>query len=525
MSWTAFTAHISDTGTPNLFFHYAFRYWGILLTWLVFILTMIWLICRVTVVPQIIRRSIRVISFIIVIIMTFLCIRGFRLNGRPLSMSMRYLYVDKIIHSSAVINTPFAMAFQLKDISNVPQTYFNDRELSLIRNSLIVPPDTLQPNGKNIMLIVLESGGSIHSDIFSPVGATPYSSSMSFVDSLTRESLINLHFYGSGRSSAQGITQLLAGVPFFGSGESYYVNSKQSDIPKDTPAILLKSIGYDTRFYYGCDEGNFHIDETAKVSGFDNLFNRGTFGDDSQYDGVWGIWDKPMGKYVAEDLSQVSKPFFATWFTVTAHSPYTLPDSEDISNYKYTEGPAQSMEYTDRAIRSFFNIARLQSWYCNTIFIITSDHGQRDYFGSEYSEDPYVSNHLPFIIFAPDGSIPNQIITDTPMGQIDVAPTILHLAGYNEPYISMGSSLFDNTKGHYALASLCSAYYVYGTKYMVAFEAPDKLFAVYDIRETPYPHTELTEYDLQEINRMSDWFKALMQDYTERIYNNRMQYQ
>ena len=60
--------------------------------------------------------------------------------------------------------------------------------------------------------------------------------------------------------------------------------------------------------------------------------------------------------------------------TSSSHHPYVVPDK-----YKNTfkdEGIIihKCIRYTDYAIRRFFEKAKTQPWFKNTIFVLTSDH-------------------------------------------------------------------------------------------------------------------------------------------------------
>ena len=82
------------------------------------------------------------------------------------------------------------------------------------------------------------------------------------------------------------------------------------------------------------------------------------------------------------------------------------------------------MEYADWALRKFFEEARKQSWFENTIFVLEGDHGKL--VGDAECELPQSYNHIPLMIYS------NSI---TPAehtafgGQIDIQPTVLGLLG------------------------------------------------------------------------------------------------
>jgi phosphoglycerol transferase MdoB-like AlkP superfamily enzyme len=59
--------------------------------------------------------------------------------------------------------------------------------------------------------------------------------------------------------------------------------------------------------------------------------------------------------------------------SVSNHRPFTYPDGKiDIpSNQKSRIG---GVKYTDYALKQFFEMAKKQPWYSNTVFVIVADH-------------------------------------------------------------------------------------------------------------------------------------------------------
>lgn len=533
MSWQSFMNVLTDPGTPGLLLLYLSRYWWAYIAGLLSIIAMIWLMLRVRFVkttffsgPRSVYWAGKSLVFVLAGGFTFICMRGWTgFKDRPIERATGVKLVDRIQQFPAVLNTPFSIIFSRKgDVLIEKKEIYTADELKARRQSVVYRPGQVM-NGKNIFILVIESGGAIHSRIFNPVsGDSTYNRAMPFVDSLATHSLINPYMIASGRTSAQGITHIFTGMPFFGS--SYLVESPYVENVFDSPARLLNQEGYDTRFYYGCAKGNYHIDETAQLSGFQTIRTRESYNNDKDFDSKWGIWDKKMADYVVRDMSEAyspDKPFLASWFTITAHDSNNFPNDEDVSDYSYPKSsPERAMEYTDRSIRHFFELARRQPWYDNTIFIITSDHGQREY-SSFHTKNLFTYSHLPFIIYTPDGSIQPGVVSDMPMSQIDIAPTVLDLAGYNKPFVSFGTSMFDSGRPHFGLAESFGQYYVFGDKYMVGMPgAGTAVNEVYDINEKPYPHTPLKTYDVAVTDSMAGWLNALMQDFTTRINDDNL---
>lgn len=535
MSWQGFLNVLFDPGTGGLLLSFFSRFWWVYLIAVLFIAIMIWLLTRIKFVKTDCRNLnnsscwiIKIVIFLFIGCFTFMSMRGWtHFYDRPIERATAVKLVDNMQHFSAVINTPFSIFFSMKsDIKIEKKKFFSPEDLNKIRSGIVYKPELVM-NRKNLLVIILESGGSIHSRVFNPVKSdSAYSKSLSFLDSLSSLSLINRSLIASGRTSAQGITHIFTGMPYFGS--SYLVESPYVVNDMDSPALLLDREGYNTRFYYGCAKGNYHIDETMRLSGFNTILTRESYGNDKDFDGKWGIWDLPMSDFVINDLTKAynpQHPFFATWFTITAHEPSRFPKDVDVSDYVYPDvSPERAMEYTDRALRHFFDLAKHQPWFKNTIFVITADHGQRNY-KTFHTNNIFAYSHIPFLIYTEDESVQPGTVLDLPMSQIDIAPTLLDLIGYNKPYLTFGTSMFDSAKTHYGIAEAFGHYYIFGKKYMVSLPEPGKhLEEVYDINETPYPQTPLKKYDTAETDSMLVWFNALMQDFTTRINDNTLHY-
>ncbi len=121
-------------------------------------------------------------------------------------------------------------------------------------------------------------------------------------------------------------------------------------------------------------------------------------------------------------------------FTASSHHPFEIPEK-----YKtiFPEGPLEihkCIRYTDMAIGKFFETARRQKWFEDTIFVLTSDHtNMSDH--KEYQTDlgGFCS---PIIIYDPQK--PKGEIQDKIAQQIDIMPTVLGMLGYQKPYLAFG---------------------------------------------------------------------------------------
>jgi hypothetical protein len=109
----------------------------------------------------------------------------------------------------------------------------------------------------------------------------------------------------------------------------------------------------------------------------------------------WGYSDRALARRGAEALSRLGEPFAAMLLTVSNHHPFQVPaDAKttfepDLSRLaasapsaqgvpspgRYTVPMLQTIHYTDEAVGLFFELARKQPWFANTVFVISGDHG------------------------------------------------------------------------------------------------------------------------------------------------------
>lgn len=448
---------------------------------------------------------------------TFTAMRGTMGSGKPLAIADAVWYTDTPPEANIVLNTPFCVLRSAKGGMRLEQmNFFSADEAEQIRSSVHRPGwPTDSFTRKNVMVITLESGSKYWIDRLNDVPGTEPLGLMPFLDSLASASLVNTHMLATGKRSIEGITAIYAGFPTF--GDMLFMPSPYNANRIDSYANMLKQEGYSSRFYFGGNPGSYSIAALAKAMGYDDVADRNTYNDDSEFNGQWGIYDHAMAKYAANDLSNLKEPFVAGWFTLDLHGPFNTPGHWRPDGYKHAEkGPLRSAEYTDRSIRRFFEIARTTPWYRNTIFIITGDHGCRDFAGTAY-DGHFIQPHVMFLVYAPDGSIAPGTISDRYMTQFDIGPTILGLLRYGKPYISVGSDMYEDVP-HFAIGFFNGQYQVTGSHYLITLTQNARgIDKVFDIKADPLARNSTATYDSEETGRMLRWAQAFLQDYTHRM--------
>ncbi|MDE7443212.1 MAG: sulfatase-like hydrolase/transferase [Muribaculaceae bacterium] len=532
MRFSTLTEQFTDSNMVVIVASYAVQYWWAYLLVGCAIALLVWLARRAHPVNMATLRThratiaARIGLFLFMAATTFMMMRGVLTlhGGTPLSIGHAAQGLNRNSEINVVLNTPFCILRSTSGTETVPPYhFFTPEQIDSLRTSVITPPVSAVPNRKNVVLIIMEGGGSCFIDHINPVtgGNTGL---MPFLDSLSRESLCVFHTIASGRRSNEGITSVIGSLPNF---EPFlFRRSPYTANDFDSYPQLLRDSGYSSVFYHGSSPGSYNIEQIAMTMGMERTVNRETYGNEDDFDGMWGIFDSKMAEYMVHDLSQQPQPFNAIWFTLTTHSPFSIPKDWDKSAFK-NQDPSMSMavEYLDQSLRLFFREASKHEWYRNTIFVFTADHGNRDWPDTRYDTKWY-HPHIPFIAYAPARSIKPQLITDRIMSQFDIGPTILGLTGYDRPYVSMGIDVLADstaTKPHYALNFFNNQFQINGLHYLVRWEPQsDRITDVFDITTDPELTKPLENYDTDEVEQMRTWAKAFLQDYSARITSNRL---
>jgi phosphoglycerol transferase MdoB-like AlkP superfamily enzyme len=103
--------------------------------------------------------------------------------------------------------------------------------------------------------------------------------------------------------------------------------------------------------------------------------------------------------------------------------------------------------------------SKKESWFDNTIFIFTADHANQTKISNEKNvntKNTFLPEfHIPLIMYAPKLIEPKR--TDIVSSQGDIVPTIIDILGWQNPFATIGSSLFDESvKNRFAFVKMGS---------------------------------------------------------------------
>ncbi|MBN8578838.1 MAG: sulfatase-like hydrolase/transferase [Cytophagales bacterium] len=436
---------------------------------------------------------------------------GFLHSTRPITLSNAAAYTKDPKEINLVLNTPFALMRTAKANVIKRANYFSNEETTAIYTPVHVPADTLPMNYHNVVIIILESFSkefvgryNYWLDNGNYTGYTP------FLDSLIGVSRGYEFSLANGRKSIDAMPSVICSIP---SIEVPYVLSHFSGNRINSLASLLKEKGYRTAFFHGAPNGSMGFDAFARLSGFDEYYGKDEYNNNTDYDGIWGIWDEPFLQYVASTVSTFKEPFFTTFFSVSSHHPYKLPAGYQNNYRKGPEPIYETIQYTDDALRKFFKTAATKPWFANTLFVITADHASAVIGHREYNSLwGYFS--IPVFFFKPGAGWGS--FEPTLVQQIDIMPTVLGYLHYDKPYVAFGRNAFEKKDRPFAFNYLDQRYQAFQGDYLLQFDGTAPV-ALYNFKSDKLLQTNLLTDLPDTVQVMERRLKAFIQQ-----YNNRM---
>lgn len=453
---------------------------------------------------------------IISVIMLFIFFRG-GLQKTRLNLEDAGSYASTQ-NTGLVLNTPFCLIRTIGVDGVDEKTYFSNSKVEKIFSPIQEPSNEiwtdsllsspLQIGKTNVVIIIIESYSAEYTGVYNKNKSyTP------FLDSLAKHSVV---FQGmsNGRRSIDGIPCVLSSLPLL--MEESYITSKYKTNKLGSIASLLKNNGYSSAFFHGGYNGTMDFDKYAKNVGFDKYYGMNEYGNKNDYDGNWGIFDEPFLQYMVKKVSLMKEPFVASVFTLSSHHPYTIP-KEHIGQFpKGTLKIHEPVGYTDYALRRFFNTAKQQSWFNNTLFVITADHSSIN--ESHDFRTPLGLYRIPIIFYSPQfshGVVNNQI-----MQQADILPTINDMLHNNKKVFAYGRSIFSK-KTHYYIYFSNGEYILTIGKFISKYREgyPTQLFD--KIKDEQLKNDISNKYPniTQQYTRFT---QAIIQQYNNRLIKNQM---
>jgi len=352
----------------------------------------------------------------------------------------------KGVHKHNLLHLDKAITITQKALQT-PNTVFSDKRYPLLREY-----NSTQKSKHNVVIILLESWGAEHIDGFThykELNVTPY------FKELSSKSLKFTNFYANGYRSIFGITSLFTGITL-PSGFDYLGKGLELSNLSYLGSVA-KENGYSTLAMQGSNRRSYRVDAVSHLAGFDEYYGAEDMPEVESVDEGraphTGTYDHNLFSFYHQKLNSLKEPFLSFAFSSTNHSDFHLPSAKferyphDLKNYN---GALNAYIYVDNAIERFMNSVKNESWFDNTIFIFTADHGSGNALNSiarKYRPDdkalPSIEHfRIPLVIYAPKIFEPKEIKT---LGSHnDIFPTIVDMLGFDANITVMGNSLFDH---------------------------------------------------------------------------------
>lgn len=511
---------LENEDKTTLLLNFIVGYWHVFL--LFFLCAFVWIylykkvkIAEVSVKPSINYFLGATVSFLLIATLCVGGIRGdFKKSTRPINLLDASRYVTHNSQADFVLNTPFAI-IRTWTTNSFKKVNLVDKK---VIDTLLVPIKQYKNNPKtkpNVVILILESYGREYISAFNKEMKIPnYVGYSPFVDSLAQHSMIYTNAYANGYKSIHGMSSIIAGIPSF---ENAFTSSPYSKQKIESLVSILKSDGYDTSFFHGAPNGSMGFLGFGNILGYDHYYGKNEFNNDAEFDGVWGIWDEPFFQYFNKTLTQKKAPFMATLFSVSSHEPYIVPEKYEGKFPKGTVNIHQTIGYTDMALKKFFNEAKKQPWYKNTIFVLVADHGNTIAY-DEYRKEGN-KHTVPILFFSPDEKYVG--VNNDWAQQIDIFPTLLDMIGYEKPFRSWGRSLIsDKQVAPFVMRYSAKMYQFMSGNYICTFNGK-KAIGFYDKNDKDLKNNLINNRN-KEMDVLELRCKAFLQDYMERIIDKKL---
>ena len=467
------------------------------------------------------------VALLVMIPVAIVGIRGSVTAGtRPITISNANQFVNRPVESSVVLNTPFSMIRSIGKKAFVTPDYMSSEQMEAIYSPVHTHPvvDGNSHPGKNVVILIVESMGKEYiGSLNSNLDGGNYKGYMPFIDSLVSKSVTYEYSYANGRISMDAMPSILSGMPMM--VESIFLTpASLNDV--DGISSILDREGYSTAFFHGGHNISMGFSAYAHSIGYkqyyglDEYCKSPKYGGMDDFDGKWAIWDEPFLQFTLDNIGEMKQPFLATVFTASSHHPYNVPEQyRDSLKDEGGQPIHKCVRYTDMALRRFFERASHEPWYQNTIFVLVADHT------NQTSHDVYKTDlglySIPIIFFTPDGSLQPLHDEAAIVQQTDITPTLLHLLGYNKPYVAFGEDLLATEGGDtWAFNYNAGIYQLVRGDLLLQFDGT-KTTAVYRFKTDPLLKENLVG-KLPEQQEMELFLKALIQQYMSRMNENRL---
>ncbi|AXK48408.1 sulfatase [Aliarcobacter trophiarum LMG 25534] len=352
---------------------------------------------------------------------------------------------------------------------------------------------------KNLVIFIQESMGAQFTGFAGDQNLTPN------LDKLAYENISFTKLFSNGTRSVRGLAALSSGTLPIAGNEVLKRNKSQKDY--FTVATLLKPYGYKSSFIYGGEARFDNMKAWYLGNGFDEVIEEEDY-KNPIFRSTWGVSDEDLVIKANEKFKEYStngENFVSVMFSSSNHIPFELPDGKiEFEKNIPKESVQNAIKYADFAIGKFFELAKQEEYYKNTVFVVVSDHNVRVYGDQIVPIDMF---QIPAVIISSDIT---PLIYNNLTSQADILATALDLIGIDLSYPILGNSIFKDNKKEINLMLFDEIYaYRKGDKVAILVpNLPTKTFLYKDKKLVNTEKDELLEKEaLALIYVLDDMYK------------------
>lgn len=295
---------------------------------------------------------------------------------------------------------------------------------------------------KNVVLFILESWAGKDIGI---LGGNPEVTP--FFDHLSQQGMFFTNFFANGLRTPEGILSTLCSFP---NQPIQPIMNRPEVFLTQWRALsqILAEEGYYNIFIHGRDLNFDRMRKFLESISFHKIIDRRDFPPSSRpmLDSWPGYNDEEVMQRANEEFSHMGdRPFLGVIYTMNTHIPFPVPP--DFPLLYPPTNPRQkflnALHYSDYTLKVFFDLAKKQAYFNNTIFVLTADHAvvladqprATAFFNFNYGNQ----HHIPLLIYSPHDILPScrRVVG----GQTDILPTILGLLKLKVLHAAWGRDL------------------------------------------------------------------------------------
>lgn len=317
----------------------------------------------------------------------------------------------------------------------------------------IYTPSSVDPERQklNVIVIMMESLSYSKTSFVSP-----HFQSTPFLLKISKEnSILFKNYFIPVTGSARSIFCLMTSIP----DVSFIKTASRNPFNVDQRLIINAFKNHKKSYFIG---GSANWAEIRAIFSYNipgvEILEEGMFS--SPRVDVWGISDLDLFKEAHQYFIKQKTPFFSIIKSSSFHRPYTLPLNKD--NFKtlrfkkeklrkmgfHSNKELNSLRFSDYALGKFIEMAKDSSYYENTLFVITGDHGLPLSEDSGFLPDYYKSLglslfHVPLLFHTHSKWISDSLQDERMATEMDVMPSIASFTHTPYMHTSLGRSLFN----------------------------------------------------------------------------------